>query len=117
LYVVTVCGTITGAAGTAGAQSPHPETATPLAPQVSQGEQQELLPQLLPLRLWSPLASPIAGARKIAPTELSAMDAIKKRFFIQDLPLNCVPRGQTGTPGEMDFLSTANAGQKPFSIT
>ena len=32
------------------------------------------------------------------------MDAIKKRLFIQDLPLNCVPRGQTGTPGEMDFL-------------
>jgi hypothetical protein len=90
----------------------------PLAPQVPQEaelpqEEEQALPQLLPLLLSSPLASPIAGARKITPIELKAKEAIKIRLFIQESPVECVPRGQTGTPGEMDFLSTANAGQNP----
>jgi hypothetical protein len=62
------------------------------------------------------LPSLIAGARKTAPNAPKAMLAIKKRFFIQESPVENVPRGQAGTPGVMEILSTAYAGPKPLFV-
>jgi hypothetical protein len=84
---------MTGAAGTAGAHSPQPGAAKP--PQELQEELQQedsqVLPQLPPRRRCKPLASLKAGARRIAPTELSAREANKKLRFIQESPVECVP--------------------------